>query len=142
MSYRNMPTFGQQELRQGLLWAYGPPENASMRQPYPVTQKDRLDPCTHASRGFVLLEVLLAMSLILSAWMALVSTYQSLALRATHEESKRAGLRKQLDTFEIGEQARAISKVNIKGPIHESSRVSSRHHIKPVTSQSPAKNKR
>jgi len=137
-----MPTFGQQELRQGLLRAYRPPENASMRQPCLVTQKDRLDPYTHASKGFVLLEVLVAMSLILGTWMSLVSTYQSLALRATHEESKRAGLRKQLDTFEIGEQARAISKVNIKGPIHESSRVSSRNRAKPAASQSPTKNKR
>jgi prepilin-type N-terminal cleavage/methylation domain-containing protein len=113
-----------------------------MRQPYLVNQKDRSDPRTHASKGFVLLEVLVAMSLILGAWMALVGTYQSLALRTTQAESKRAGLRKQLDTFEIGEQARAISKVNIKGPIHESSRVSSRNRAKPVTSQSPAKNKR
>ena len=137
-----MPSFGQEELRQGLLRAYGPPENASMRQPYLVTQKERLDPYTHASKGFVLLEVLVAMSLILGTWMALVSTYQSLALRTTHEESKRAALRKQLDTFEMSEQARVISKVNIKDPIHESSRVPSRNRAKPVTSQSPAKDKR
>ena len=78
-----MPTFGQQELGLGLSRAYRPPENASMRQTYLVTQKDQSDPCIHASKGFVLLEVLLAMSLILGAWMALVSTYQSLALRTT-----------------------------------------------------------
>lgn len=113
-----------------------------MRQTYLVTQKDRSDPCIHASKGFVLLEVLLAMSLILGAWMILVSTYQSLALRTAQTESKRAGFRSKLDAFEVSEQARAISKVNIKGSIHESSRVSSRNRTKPTASQSAPKNKR
>ena len=113
-----------------------------MHQPYQVIPKRPLNPQISSSRGFVLLEVLMAMSLILGVWMALVSSYQNLALRTTQTESKRALLRGQLDAFEVGEQVRASSKVNIQGPIHESFRVSHRNRAKYATYQPTLKNKR
>ena len=82
------------------------------------------------------------MSLILGAWTALVGSYQNLALRTAQAESKRVQLRAELDTFEINEQARASTKANIKGPIHESSRVFSRNRAQHATTQSALKNKR
>ena len=84
----------------------------------------------------------MAMSLILGSWMALVGTYQNLALRATHMESKRAQLRREFDAFEVSEQLRVRIKTNTKGQNHESSRVSSRHRAQHVTSQPPSKNQR
>jgi prepilin-type N-terminal cleavage/methylation domain-containing protein len=106
-----------------------------MRQPCHALQKD-------LSQGFVLLEVLVAMSLILGAWMALVGSYQNLALRSTQTESKKAQLRKEFDAFEMSEQARVRISTNIKGQINESTRVSSRHRAKHATSEPASKNKR
>ncbi|QWD98766.1 hypothetical protein C2740_01365 [Polynucleobacter sp. MG-5-Ahmo-C2] len=113
-----------------------------MYQSCQVAQKDPKDPRIDSFKGFVLLEVLLAMSLILGVWMALVGTYQNLALRTTQTESKRAQLRVEFDKVETSERARANAKANSKGLIHESSRVSSRNRTKHATSQSTVKNKR
>jgi Tfp pilus assembly protein PilV len=113
-----------------------------MCQLYQLFQKTLLNPQADPSKGFVLLEVLVAMSLILGIWMALVGTYQHLALRTNQTESKRAEIRRVLDAFEASEQARATSKVNIKGLIYESSRVPSRNRDQYATSQSITKNKR
>ena len=111
-----------------------------MRQSCLVTQKDPLDPRVGSSNGFVLFEVLIAMSLILGSWMALVGSYQNLALRTAQTEGKRAQLRGQLDTFESSEQVRVSAKANIIGPIHESSRVSSRNRAQHAAAQSTVKN--
>ena len=137
-----MPTFGQQELRQGLLRAHRPPENPSMRQPYQVLQKDLLSPQEDPPQGFILLEVLVAMSLILGSWMALVGIYQNLALRTTQTESKRAQLRSEFDAFEMSQQARVSISTHSKGQSNESTRVSSRNRTKHVTAQPALKNER
>jgi type II secretory pathway component PulJ len=113
-----------------------------MRLPCQVTSKDLSGHQIDSSRGFVLLEVIMAMSLILGSWMALVGTYQNLALRTTQTESKRAQLRREFDVFEVSEQARVSTSTNTKGQNHESSRVSSRHRAQHAASQSASKNKR
>jgi len=105
-------------------------------------QKALLADSNSNENGFVLLEVLLAMSLIVSVWMALVGTYQNLALRNAQEESKRAQLKKKFDAFEIGEYVRANINVVSKGLSHESSRVPSRNRTIPVTSQPPSQKQR
>jgi prepilin-type N-terminal cleavage/methylation domain-containing protein len=94
------------------------------------------------AKGFVLLEVLVAMSLILGSWMTLVGTYQNLVIRTTQMESKRAQLRREFDVFEVSEQARISASKNTKGQNHESSRVSSRHRPEHAAAQSASKNQR
>ena len=117
-----------------------------MRQPCQVVSKDsfkaQIGFARDLAKGFVLLEVLVAMSLILGVWMALVGTYQNLVLRGTQMESKRAQLRREFDAFEVGEQLRVSISTNTKGQNHESSRVSSRHRAQHATSQSASKNQR
>ena len=113
-----------------------------MRQPCQVTQIDPSDRQIDASQGFVLLEVLVTMSLILGSWMALVATYQNLALRAVQEDNKRTQLRKEFDAFEISEQVRANTNTPLQGMSNESTRMSSRTRAVHVTSKSTPKNKR
>jgi len=113
-----------------------------MPQPCQVTYKYLSDHQIDASQGFVLLEVIVAMSLILGSWMALVGTYQNLALSTAETESKRAQLRREFDAFEVSEQARASVSTNTKGQNYESSRVSHRHRTQHATFQPPSKNKR
>ncbi|MBU3607851.1 hypothetical protein ICN29_05070 [Polynucleobacter sp. AP-Mumm-500A-B3] len=106
-----------------------------MRQPCQAPQIDH-------SQGFVLLEVLVAMGLILSAWMTSVGAYQNLALRSTQTESKRVLLQREFDAFEVSEHARASISINNKGQIHESTRVSSRNRAQHVASKPTLKNQR
>jgi type II secretory pathway component PulJ len=117
-----------------------------MHQPNQVAPKDPFKSHIHTvkdlAKGFVLLEVLVAMSLILGTWMALVGTYQNLALRTTQIESKRAQLRREFDTFEVSEQFRVSVNTNTKGQNHESSRVSSRHRTEHAATKPASKNKR
>jgi len=117
-----------------------------MRQPCQVVLKDpfkaQIGLRRDLAKGFVLLEVLVAMSLILGSWMALVGTYQNLVLRATQMESERAQLRREFDAFEVSEQLRVSVSANTKGHNHESSRVSRRHRAQHATSQSASKNQR
>jgi Tfp pilus assembly protein PilV len=114
-----------------------------MPEPHQALRKGLL--ADSDGNGFVLLEVLLAMSLIVGVWMALVGTYQNLALRNAQEESKRAQLKKEFDAFEIGEHLRAntaAAAASSKGLSHESSRVSSRNRAIPVTSKSTSQKQR
>jgi len=94
------------------------------------------------SKGFVLLEVLLAMSLILGSWMTMVGTYQNLTLRIAQEESKRAQLRRELDAFEIGEHTRVNEVITSKGLINESPRMPGRSRTQHGATKSSVKNKR
>ena len=94
------------------------------------------------SNGFVLLEVLLAMSLILGSWMTMLGTYQNLTLRITQEENTRNQLRKELDAFEISEHLRANDDFAIKGLINESPRMPSRTRNQHGAVKSTNKNKR
>lgn len=92
-----------------------------------------------AQEGFVLLEVLVAMSLILGVWMSMVQIYLSLALRQTQFQTQKVELRKESDVYELSEYARSISTGPVK---NESTRVFSRSRALPSTSQSLIKNKR
>ena len=51
--------------------------------------------------GFILLEVLLAMSLVLIGWIGSVNTYQALILRMGQEQQKRVHIYQELDQHEI-----------------------------------------
>ena len=82
------------------------------------------------------------MSLIVGVWLALVGTYQNLALRNAQEEGKRAQLRKELDVFEIGEHVRANITVASKGLTNESSRVPNRNRTISVTSKPTSQKQR
>ncbi|MBU3576886.1 hypothetical protein [Polynucleobacter sp. UK-Kesae-W10] len=86
--------------------------------------------------GFILLEVLVAMSLILGAWMASLASYQGIALRHGQQASKRQILRLQWDRHELQEQARSQgslrqvpnqSHVVNKGKKNESARMPGRN---------------
>lgn len=73
--------------------------------------------------GFVLLESLVAMSLILGSWMALVGVYQRLALNLTQQENKRLQLVREFDAYEVQECFRANLNIPSKGISHDPSRV-------------------
>ncbi|WP_216138158.1 hypothetical protein [Polynucleobacter sp. MWH-Berg-3C6] len=113
-----------------------------MRLPCQVTYRDLSDHQMEGSQGFVLLEVIVAMSLILGSWMALLGAYQNLALRTAQVESKRTQLRREFDAFEVGEQLRLRGSTNTKGQNHESSRMSRRHRTQHAAAQPPSQNKR
>jgi len=51
--------------------------------------------------GFILLEVLVAMSLVASSWVGLSNIYQGMILRLGQLEEKRAELRKEVDKHEL-----------------------------------------
>ena len=113
-----------------------------MRLQCQVTYRDLSDHQMEGTQGFILLEVIVAMSLILGSWMALLGTYQNLALRTAQVESKRAQLRREFDAFEVSEQLRLRVSTNIKGQNHESSRMSRRHRPQHAAAQPPSQNKR
>ncbi len=94
-----------------------------------------------AQGGFILLEVLVAMSLIVGSWMAMAHIYQGLALRQTQLQVKKAELRKESDVFEIGEHARNMHNISSDSVKNESARVSSRSRSKYGTVNPIIKNK-
>jgi len=62
------------------------------------------------SNGFILLEALVAMSLILGVWLSSMGAYQAIALRFVSQEAKRMQLRGFLDVYETQECIRANSQ--------------------------------
>jgi len=94
------------------------------------------------SQGFILLEALVALSMILGVWMASAATYQNLTLNLVSQEAKRSQLRKEFDAFELQEHTRANVNLPGKGLNHDSTRVSSRNRSMRSTSQSTSKDKR
>ena len=58
---------------------------------------------TPKANGFILLEVLLAMSLIAGAWVGLCNRYQVMALRFIQSQEKRVQIREQINQFEISQ---------------------------------------
>jgi len=54
-----------------------------------------------STNGFILLEVLVAMSLVASSWVGLSNTYQGMILRLGQIQEKRTELRKEMDRHEI-----------------------------------------
>jgi type II secretory pathway pseudopilin PulG len=97
-----------------------------------------------AQGGFILLEVLVAMSLIIGSWTAMTHIYQGLVLRQTQLQTKKAELRKESDVFESSEYARNTRNTNISGDSvkNESARVSSRSRSKYSTASPLIKNQR
>ncbi|MBU3538185.1 prepilin-type N-terminal cleavage/methylation domain-containing protein [Polynucleobacter sp. UK-Gri1-W3] len=93
-------------------------------------------------QGFILLEVLVAMSIILGVWMASVGVYQRLALNLVQQEAKRSQLRKESDVHETQQQVKANSYLSGKNLINEPARMSSRNRSVRTTTQSVAKNQR
>ena len=59
--------------------------------------------------GFILLEVLVAMSLIMGAWMASANAYQRLALVLGQQESKRSEIRRQIEAHELEVYSKAVA---------------------------------
>lgn len=53
------------------------------------------------ANGFILLEVLLAMSLVASSWIGLSNTYHAMTLRLSQLQEKRIALRKEMDWHEL-----------------------------------------
>ena len=51
--------------------------------------------------GFVLLEVLVAMSIVASSWIALEGSYQHLVLRMALVQGKKAAINRESDQYEI-----------------------------------------
>jgi Tfp pilus assembly protein PilV len=104
------------------------------------------------ANGFILLEVLVAMSLILGVWMTSIGAYQGLALRFKQQENKHSRLRQTFDGYELAEQVRvnkannkqispaSNSSISIKDVKHESSRVSRRDRTLHTVAQSTTKN--
>jgi Tfp pilus assembly protein PilV len=88
--------------------------------------------------GFILLEVLVAMSLILGVWMTSVGAYQELTHRLIQQESRRSQLWQTFDTHELAEQARV--NLSFKDIKHESSRVSGRNRTLRTIAKSTTKN--
>ncbi|QWD12954.1 hypothetical protein G6703_01380 [Polynucleobacter paneuropaeus] len=58
---------------------------------------------TPKANGFILLEVLLAMSLIAGAWVGLCNQYQVMALRFVQSQEKQVQIREQINQFEISQ---------------------------------------
>ena len=82
------------------------------------------------------------MSMILGVWMASAGLYQRLALTLTQQESKRAQLRKDSDTFEIQEHSRAHLNLQNQALSYESTRMSGRDRSVRIATQPTIKNKR
>ena len=76
-------------------------------------------------KGFVLLEALVAITVIVGVWIALLESYHSLVLKQGQLQAKKSELRTQADAFEIHEYLRA----NVNSETHhDSSRLLGRTH--------------
>lgn len=60
--------------------------------------------------GFILLEVLVAMSLVLGAWIGSVHAYQILVLRMGNEQQKRLQIYQELDQHELEQLQKGINE--------------------------------
>ena len=58
---------------------------------------------TPKANGFILREVLLAMSLIAGAWVGLCNQYQVMALRFVQSQERRIQIQEQMNQFEIAQ---------------------------------------
>jgi len=93
-------------------------------------------------QGFILLEVLVAMSLISGVWISLVGAYQRLALSLVQHDAKRTQVREEWDVFEIQEHGRGNFSASSKGISNDFARVPNRHRSLRTTNQSTLKDKR
>ena len=92
--------------------------------------------------GFILLEVLVAMSLIMGAWMVSANAYQRLAQVLGQQETKRSEIRRQIDAHELEVYSKAATPNKAGTVKNEFARVSSRNHTLHASSKSPPKGKR
>ncbi|WP_215380638.1 type IV pilus modification PilV family protein [Polynucleobacter paludilacus] len=60
-------------------------------------------PNVSKANGFILLEVLIAMSLIAGAWMGLANQYQVMAMRFVQSQERRIQIQEQMNQFEIAQ---------------------------------------
>ncbi|QWE28954.1 prepilin-type N-terminal cleavage/methylation domain-containing protein [Polynucleobacter sp. AM-7D1] len=82
------------------------------------------------ANGFVLLEVLVAMSLIATSWISLGNTYQKLVLVMGQLGARRLQIHQELDQHEIA-QAEAGKIVSRESLLNESNGVPRRIHPMP-----------
>lgn len=78
--------------------------------------------------GFILFEALVAMSLIIGAWMVSTNAYQRLALTLSQQESKRSHIRKEMDAHEIEIYSKTLTLHNTGSVRNDPAGVSGRNH--------------
>ena len=78
---------------------------------------------TYKKNGFILLEVLVAMSLVAISWIGLGNAYQLLVLRLGQEQDKRLQIHQELDQHEIHQHQLQQFRLSI----NESARVPRRN---------------
>ena len=64
-------------------------------------QKSSLPQSNIKANGFILLEVLVAMSLVASSWVGLSNIYQGVILRLAQLQEKKMELKKEMDQHEL-----------------------------------------
>lgn len=94
------------------------------------------------SQGFILLEVLVAMSMILGLWISSARAYQRLTLTLVQQEAQRSQIRKEFDAFEIQEHSRSSVTFTDKDLNNDFARVPGRHRALRTTTQPALKDKR
>ena len=92
--------------------------------------------------GFILLEVLVAMSLIMGSWMTTINAYHRLALSLSQQESKRSQLRKEMDAHEIAIQTRTNAAREVGSVKNDAPRMLGRNHAVHPTAKSTPQSKR
>ena len=97
---------------------------------------------TKQSNGFILLEVLVAMSLIMGSWMVSAQAYQKLALILGQQESQRSQIRKEMDAYEIEIYSKAVASHQAGGVRGELAGVSGRNSTLRSTAKPAIKSKR
>ena len=86
---------------------------------------------TCKKNGFILLEVLVAMSLVAISWIGLGNAYQLLVLRLGQEQDKRLQIHQELNQHEMHQHKLQQSRLLI----NESARVSRRNRYIPNTTR-------
>lgn len=99
-----------------------------------------LDEAYEGVRGFILLEVLVAMSLVATSWLASETSYHQLVLRMGHMQSKKDEIKKELDRHEITlfnaqQYQRNFPKADLIEPIGVSRRARPIAHSSDTTHQ-------
>jgi hypothetical protein len=93
------------------------------------------NPSSEQVNGFILLEVLVAMSLVTSSWMALGNAYQQMVLKLGQLQEQRVKMKQALDQHELAlfakSQSQNLSQQSRKS-LHESTGVSRRS--RPISS--------
>jgi Tfp pilus assembly protein PilV len=101
--------------------------------PQCIHKSEKLAQVDLGASGFILIEVLVAMSLIAGSWMTLGTAYQQMVLRLGRSQEQRVQMKKEADQYEL--TVLAASQVNreinhARGLKNEPSRVSRRpRHI-------------